>query len=111
MTWHNLIGLQGVMLRALSLHHAGCASGNYQGWMDNSRPEFHDAFVEYLVMVVKHYRDNFGLNFRTLDPFNESTSTWWQRGGAQEGCHFGTRKPCLPLPPLVCRIHLAACTL
>ncbi|KAK9863031.1 hypothetical protein WJX84_002813 [Apatococcus fuscideae] len=69
---------------------SGCASGNYQGWMDNLRPEFHDAFVQYLVTVVKHFRDNFGLSFRTLDPFNESTSTWWQRSGAQEGCHFGT---------------------
>ncbi|KAK9848671.1 hypothetical protein WJX84_011941 [Apatococcus fuscideae] len=67
--WSN--GLQG----------RGCASGNYQGWMDNLRPEFHDAFVKYLVTVVKHFRDDFGLNFRTLDPFNESTSTWWQRGG------------------------------
>ena len=60
--------------------------------MDNLRPEFHDAFIQYMVTVVKHFRDHFGLNFRTVDPFNESTSTWWQRGGAQEGCHFGTRK-------------------
>src|SRR4029077_4036699 len=42
----------------------------------------------YLSEVVKHYRDAFGITFRTLEPLNEPNATWWTANGRQEGCHF-----------------------
>ncbi|MDD4637397.1 MAG: hypothetical protein PHV66_07310, partial [Bacteroidales bacterium] len=30
----------------------------------------------------------YGIEFKTLEPFNESTSSYWGYKGSQEGCHF-----------------------
>ncbi len=48
----------------------------------------YDAFADYLTEVVKHYRDTFGITFRTLEALNEPNATWWTANGGQEGCHF-----------------------
>jgi O-glycosyl hydrolase len=56
---------------------------------DNLKPEYYDAFADYLTEVVKHFRDEYGLTFRTLAPFNEPELAWGSpshRG--QEGAHF-----------------------
>jgi O-glycosyl hydrolase len=67
---------------------SGCAGGNVDAMKDNLKPEFYEAFCEYLVDVCKHYREQYGLEFKTLEPFNESTSNYWYNQGSQEGCHF-----------------------
>ncbi len=38
--------------------------------------------------MCKHYKDEHGIEFKTLEPFNESTSNYWYYLGSQEGCHF-----------------------
>jgi hypothetical protein len=38
--------------------------------------------------VCKHYKEEYGIEFKTLEPFNESTSAYWNYMGSQEGCHF-----------------------
>ena len=48
----------------------------------------HDALIDYLTEVVKHYRDTFAITFRTLEPLNEPNASWWTANGSQEGCHF-----------------------
>lgn len=68
--------------------YSGCASGNHNGAEDNLRKECYDEFAQYLVDVCKHYKDEYGIEFRTLEPFNESMSYIWHAGGEQEGCHF-----------------------
>ncbi len=45
---------------------SGCASGNSDG-SNNLKANSYDAFADYLVQVVKHYRDAFGVTFRTLE--------------------------------------------
>lgn len=46
-------------------------------------------FVDYLTTVVAHYRDAWGITFRTLDPLNEPAPLWWKADDRkQEGCHF-----------------------
>lgn len=68
--------------------YSGCCAGNSNGWKDNLKPEYYEEFAHYLVDVCKHYKDEYGIEFRTLDPFNEPLTNYWSRNGGQEGCHF-----------------------
>ncbi len=67
---------------------SGCAGGNVYPLHDNLKPEFYTAFCDYLIDVCKHYKERYGLEFKTLEPFNEPTSNYWYNQGSQEGCHF-----------------------
>lgn len=66
---------------------SGCASGSNDG-SDNLMSDSYDAFADYLTEVVRHYRDEYDIVFRTLEPLNEPYANWWQANGSQEGCHF-----------------------
>jgi len=66
---------------------SGCASGNSDG-SNNLKPNSYDAFADYLAQVVKHYRDAFGIKFRSIEALNEPNASWWKANGGQEGCHF-----------------------
>ena len=66
---------------------SGCASGSSDG-SNNLKDDAYDDFADYLTEVVKHYRDTFGITFRTLEPLNEPNANWWKSNGGQEGCHF-----------------------
>ncbi len=68
--------------------YSGCVSGNASASKDNLKPEFYDEFAHYLVDVCKHYKDEYGIEFKTLDPFNEPMTSYWGQNGGQEGCHF-----------------------
>ncbi|MBR7030843.1 MAG: glycoside hydrolase [Prevotella sp.] len=68
--------------------YSGCVAGHQDGGKDNLRPEYYEAFAHYLVDVCKHYKDKYGIEFKTLAPFNESASNYWHANGSQEGCHF-----------------------
>ena len=67
--------------------NSGCASGA-SGGGNNLKTDYYDNFADYLSEVVLHFRDSFGVTFRTLEPLNEPVATWWASMGAQEGCHF-----------------------
>lgn len=68
--------------------YSGCVSGNTDPAKDNLRPEYYEEFAHYLVDVCKHYKDEYGIEFRTLEPFNEAMTDFWRCSGTQEGCHF-----------------------
>ncbi len=68
--------------------YSGCCSGNTTSSKDNLKPEYYEEFAHYLVDVCKHYKDVYGIEFRTLDPFNEPMTSYWGANGGQEGCHF-----------------------
>lgn len=68
--------------------YSGCAGGHIDPLKDNLKPEYYEAFCDYLIDVCKYYKQHFGVEFRTLEPFNESTSNYWYNQGSQEGCHF-----------------------
>ncbi len=84
----------GVVLEAFSnsppywMTNSGCASGATSGANNNLRDDSYGAFADYLTEVVKHYRDTWGITFRTLEPLNEPNATWWAALGGQEGCRF-----------------------
>jgi O-glycosyl hydrolase len=66
---------------------SGCSSGNTDG-SNNLKDDYYDDFANYLVDVVKHFKDQWGITFSTLEPLNESEADWWKSKGSQEGCHF-----------------------
>ena len=68
--------------------YSGCVSGNADGGKDNLKPEYYEEFAHYLVDVCKHYKDVYGIEFKTLEPFNEAVTNFWYANGPQEGCHF-----------------------
>ncbi len=65
---------------------SGCASGN-SGGSDNLKTDYFDDHADYITEVVKHFRDNWDVTFRTLQPMNEPMIGWSINGG-QEGCHI-----------------------
>ena len=67
---------------------SGCSGGNNPSDKDNLKPEYYDLFCNYLIDVCKHYKNTYGIEFKTLEPFNESFSPFWNYMGSQEGCHF-----------------------
>lgn len=68
---------------------SGSVTGAEDGG-DNLREDQYDTFADYLTEVVKHYRDTWGITFRTLNPLNEPSANWWKKGNMQEGSHFNT---------------------
>ena len=67
---------------------SGCCGGHENPNKDNLAPEQYKAFCQYLIDVCLHFRDAYGIEFRTLEPFNEPYTNYWYRSGSQEGCHF-----------------------
>jgi len=66
--------------------NSGCASGN-SGGSNNLKTGYYDVLADYLTEVVKHFKDTWGITFRTLEPMNEPMVGWSVNGG-QEGCHI-----------------------
>ena len=67
---------------------SGCSAGNHNPRENNLNPRYEDSFCDYLVDVCSFYKNSYDITFRTLEPFNESTSAYWNYMGSQEGCHF-----------------------
>lgn len=63
---------------------SGCSSGTKLAHQDNLRLDMYENFVNYLATVVKHFQDEEGVHFESLEPFNEP-DTGWTAGGRQEG--------------------------
>ncbi|RIB26442.1 Glycoside Hydrolase Family 30 protein [Gigaspora rosea] len=67
--------------------NSGCSSGG-QNYANNLNSDYYDKFADYLTEVVKWYKDEQGLTFRTLEPFNEPTTGYRGEFGSQEGCTY-----------------------
>lgn len=59
------------------------SSDNLQSWN-------YQQHAIYLATVAKYAKDNWGLTFNSVEPFNEPMTAYWSSTGTQEGCHFGT---------------------
>ena len=69
---------------------SGCNGGNRRATDDNLNPEYFEDFARYLVDVCVHMKEAYGIEFATLDPFNEPVTDYWHASGSQEGCHVST---------------------
>ncbi|MFJ5103749.1 glycoside hydrolase [Streptomyces sp. NPDC088554] len=79
----------------MCLNHnpSGAANGgsNLQSW--NYRQH-----ASHLAAVALRAKNNWGVNFATVDPFNEPSSSWWTATGTQEGCHINATEQAAILP-------------
>ncbi|MEU5701185.1 glycoside hydrolase [Streptomyces aurantiacus] len=77
-------------------HNPSGASGggnNLQSW--NYRQH-----ASHLAAVALYAKNNWGVDFATVDPFNEPSSSWWTATGTQEGCHMDATVQAAVLPYL-----------
>ncbi len=69
-----------------------CANDNPSGAAkstdDNIAPGQSQVFSMYLAEIAKHAKQNWGVSFTSIEPFNEPLSSWWDANCMQEGCHF-----------------------
>lgn len=63
---------------------SGSVTGNTNA-AENLKDDMYDDFADYLTTVTKQFRDQWGVNFRTLSAFNEPSSDYWYFGNRQEG--------------------------
>ena len=63
-------------------------SGANSGGNDNLQSWNYQQHAVYLATIARYARDNWRINFTSVDPFNEPTANWWSSAGTQEGCHF-----------------------
>ncbi len=65
-------------------------SGADNGADDNLQSWNYDQHAIYLATVARYASTNWGVNFDSVEAFNEPSANWWYAEGAQEGCHFDT---------------------
>ncbi|MCX2925283.1 glycoside hydrolase [Streptomyces sp. NEAU-W12] len=68
-----------------------CANHNPSGAAgggNNLQPWNHRQHASHLAAVALYARNHWGVDFATVDPFNEPSSGWWTATGTQEGCHI-----------------------
>jgi galactan endo-1,6-beta-galactosidase len=61
------------------------------GGGDNLNPQHYRDFAIYLATVARYAHDHWGIDFTTVEPFNEPSSIWWRGDGRQEGCHISSK--------------------
>ncbi|KOV94309.1 glycoside hydrolase [Streptomyces sp. NRRL B-3648] len=74
---------------------SGAADGgnNLQSW--NQRQH-----AAHLAAVALYAKQHWGVNFATVEAFNEPSSNWWTATGTQEGCHIDASVQAAVLPYL-----------
>lgn len=90
--------------------YSGCSAGNENALHDNLNRKYYNQFCDYLIDVCKFYKDSLHIEFKTLEPFNEPLTGYWNNLGSQEGCHFSVKsqiKLLKILYPKLKKSHLA----
>ncbi|MFC5659120.1 glycoside hydrolase [Streptomyces nogalater] len=80
-----------------------CANHNPSGAADggdNLQPWNHRQHAAHLAAVALYARQHWGVDFATVEPFNEPSSSWWTATGTQEGCHIDAATQAAVLPYL-----------
>ena len=81
-----------------------CANDNPSGAADKTQDNLpaknYPAFATYLATVARHAKDQWGVAFTSIEPFNEGTSHYWFADCKQEGCHFSAEAQIAFLPLL-----------
>ena len=68
--------------------NANRSTGGSHTGGDCLTPENYDRFAFYLAAVAKYAADDWGINFNSIELFNEPWANWWKYPNRQEGCHF-----------------------
>jgi galactan endo-1,6-beta-galactosidase len=63
-------------------------SGSPDGSKDNLQSWNIANHSLYLATIAAHASAHWGINFTSIELFNEPIAGWWKADGTQEGCHF-----------------------
>ncbi|KAG5980440.1 Endo-beta-1 6-galactanase [Claviceps digitariae] len=63
-------------------------SGNDDASHDNLQSWNYREHAIYMASIDQYARQNWGIGFQSVEPFNEPSSAYWSSKGTQEGCHF-----------------------
>ncbi|KAF7327961.1 Endo-beta-1,6-galactanase [Mycena kentingensis (nom. inval.)] len=63
-------------------------SGATNGATDNLESWNYQQHAIYLANIAQWAKQNWGITFASVEPFNEPSASWWTATGTQEGCHF-----------------------
>ena len=74
---------------------------------DNLRPDQQENFAHYLASLAAHAKRSWGVNFESVEAFNEPASPYWDAAGRQEGCHFSPALQAQILPELRSELDMA----
>jgi galactan endo-1,6-beta-galactosidase len=74
---------------------SGATSGG-----DNLSPDHYRDFAIYLATVARYAHDHWGIDFTSVEPFNEPSGDWWKGDGRQEGCHISASAQAQMIPML-----------
>lgn len=80
-----------------------CLNHNPSGAADggtNLQPWNHRQHASHLAAVALYAKSHWGVDFATVEPFNEPSSSWWTATGTQEGCHLDSTVQAAVLPYL-----------
>lgn len=75
-------------------------SGSDDGSSDNLQSWNYPDHTLYLAEIALYAKNNWGVTFESVEPFNEPSADWWKgTTGTQEGCHFdvSTQAAVIPL--------------
>ncbi|MFG2354087.1 beta-1,6-galactanase [Streptomyces sp. NPDC048521] len=80
-----------------------CVNHNPSGAADggnNLQPWNYRQHAYHLASVALYAKQNWGVDFATVEAFNEPSSSWWTATGTQEGCHIDASVQSAVLPYL-----------
>lgn len=75
-------------------------SGSIIGITDNLQNWNYQQHAVYLATIARYAHDNWGIDFTSVDAFNEPISPGWLSSGTQEGCHFDPSTQATVIPYL-----------
>ncbi|KZX21818.1 glycoside hydrolase [Rathayibacter tanaceti] len=92
---------------------SGYVSGGFTATSEQLKPAAEQQFAKYLVNVTEHVEDEYGIEFDTLDPFNEPNTNYWgtqltngvPTGGRQEGMHMGPARQADLIPDVAAALE------
>ncbi len=69
--------------------NSGCSGGADPSSADNLRTDDINNFGRFIAETTKHFKDEFGIEFKSYSPMNEpDTDYWGYLSWKQEGCHY-----------------------
>lgn len=63
-------------------------SGSPKGTTDNLQEWNYNSHAIYLANIAAYAKQHWGIDFQSVEAFNEPSSAYWSDMGSQEGCHF-----------------------
>ncbi|ROP56639.1 Ig-like protein group 4 [Rathayibacter sp. PhB185] len=95
---------------------SGYVSGGFNASSEQLKPAAEAKFAQYLATVTAHMEDEYGIEFDTLDPFNEPNTNYWgtqltngvPTGGRQEGMHMGPTRQADLIPDVAAALDASS---